>query len=295
MRHQVKTITLRDGVRMAYQVWQPEGAVRGTLILVHGVGEHGGRYGHVAEYFIEQGYACYALDHRGHGRNATAAPGLAMGYFPSLAEVVDDLHEFVGEVNKARPANRPVFMIGHSMGGLVTLYYLIRHHPPPSLIRGVVTSGAALDVGDGTPILQKSLLLNIISPLFPKFGVQAIPPEYVSRDVATVEGYKTDPLVFHGKVFARVAAELFRGCAYVKENLAKITLPMLILHGGEDKVVSPKCASILHAGISSPNKQMKLYEGLYHEIFNEPERNRVMGDVWVWLAAHGATGELKKG
>lgn len=293
MGQQTNTLKTPDGASLFTRAWMPEGLARGAILLVHGYGEHSGRYEHVADYFVKQGYMCFAMDSRGHGQSATAQSDVRMGYFPSFEQLGNDLALFVKVVDAQRPAGRPLFMIGHSMGGLLTLYYLVYHRPPPTMIRGAVTSGALLDVDTRAGAMTSSMVKSVLSPFLPKLGTMAVDPQLVSRDPAVVKAYQDDPLVYHGKIPARVAAEWIDACQFVKTSLKRISLPILVMHGGADQIVSPDCATIIHEGVSSPDKSIKIYEGLYHEIFNEQEQARVLADVWVWLAAHSGTGELK--
>jgi alpha-beta hydrolase superfamily lysophospholipase len=127
---------------------------------------------------------------------------------------------------------------------------------------------------------------KVISALMPKFGLIGLNAEGVSRDPAVVQAYVSDPLVWHGKITARLSAELVKAMQRVTAEATKITLPILIVQGSADKLVDPKGAQMLYEKVSSVDKAIKIYDGLYHEVYNEPEHDQVLGDVKAWLEAH---------
>jgi alpha-beta hydrolase superfamily lysophospholipase len=295
MKHQSDMLKTPDGTTLFTQSWLPEpskaGAAlttssasntpttagRGVIVIVHGLAEHSGRYSHVADYFTNAGYIVTALDHRGHGRSQ----GQQLGYFERFQGLVDDLHLFIKNLPSAWRA-APLYVLGHSMGGLLTLCYLIRYAPPVS---GVVLSGAALDIGENVPAVARGLIRQLAS-IAPKMGLAGIDSTAISRDPQVVKAYDGDAYVFRGRVKARVAMELRDACVFARQNLAKINRPMLIMHGSADRIVGPACADDIYADISSADKTLKRYEGLYHELYNEPEKLTVLNDVRLWLAAH---------
>jgi len=290
MQYQTGTFTASDGVKLATKMWTPDPSAptKGAIILVHGYGEHLGRYQHVAAYFVQQGYSVHGMDSRGHGQSK----GEMLGYFERFAQLSDDLAGFVKLMDSQRQGGKPLFILGHSMGGLETLHYLARYTPAPNVIRGFITSGALFDAGVDVPGMQKAMVRSL-SAISPKSGVVQLDSSTVSKDQAVVSAYDSDPLVFHGKIPARVAAEFMAARELILPLLKKITLPALIMHGGSDRLVRPDSARWIYGDLGSPDKTLKIYEGLFHEILNEPERTRVMADIWVWLASHGLTGELK--
>jgi alpha-beta hydrolase superfamily lysophospholipase len=291
MKHQIGTLTADDGTSLFMQHWLPDAdsAIQGYIIIAHGYADHSSRFEHVAAYFVNQGYAVYAMDSRGHGQSR----GKTLGYFERFDRLADDLAGFVKQVYAERMTNRPLFLIGHSMGGLLSLYYVIRHKPPLAMLRGLVTSGALLDAGEGVPGSQTFLVRQVLSPLLPQQGTITLDSGTISKDPAVVQAYDNDPNVYRGKLPARVAAEFIAAREYVVPNLNKIMLPILCMHGGADRLVNPKCTRLIYEKVGSSDKTIKIYDGLYHEIMNEPERTRVLADIWVWLAAHGSTGELR--
>jgi alpha-beta hydrolase superfamily lysophospholipase len=176
----------------------------------------------------------------------------------------------------------PIFLVGHSMGGLIAATHLVSHQ---SHYAGAILSGAAIQAAE-----EPSRLLlrasRVLSKLAPRLGVLALDAEGVSRDPAVVAAYRADPLVYTGKIGARLAAELVDAMAAVQPNAPRIELPMLLLHGAEDRLAAPAGSQFLHDHVSSADRQLKFYPGLYHEIFNEPERDVVIADVTRWIARH---------
>ncbi len=263
-----------NGSIIYYRVWQPEREPRAVLLLAHGYAEHSGRYTHVADYFVGRGYAVYALDHRGHGQSAGRR-----GYFKRFQFLVDDLDTFFGLVRQRAPG-RTVFLVGHSMGGLLAAAYTIQH---PDRLDGLVLSGAGVKVGgDVSPLLRA--LSGVISALLPRMGVTQLEAAAVSRDPEVVARYDSDPLTYRGKVPARVGAEMLRTAQWVMSEAHAITCPVLIMHGTEDKLADPAGSRELYGAIASQDKTLKLWDGLYHEIFNEPEKDQVLAFMRDWLA-----------
>lgn len=262
----------RDGMRLYWQAWEPDAAARDTVILVHGAAEHGGRYAHVAERLAGGGYAVYALDHRGHGRsNGTRA------MIDRLDRLVDDLGLFI-----ARVGGRP-FLVGHSMGGAVALSYAIRHG---DTISGLVLSGAAVAT-EAVPAPLEAITAAL-SKLAPNLPVFKISDDAVSRDPQVVRDYQNDPLNHAGKLPARTLAEIMRAMDTLPRDAVALRAPLLLLHGGEDRLCPPEGSRIVHANAGSADKTLKIYDGLYHEVFNEPERDQVLDDLVAWLAERAA-------
>ncbi len=285
MKHETDTFHTSGSVKLFVQKWMPDGDPKGTLVIAHGLNEHSGRYWHVAEYLARHNFNVYALDHRGHGQSR----GDTFGYFERFDILCEDLRRFIEWVRSVEKAG-PLFLLGHSMGGLLALYYTVRYQ---AMLKGVIISGAPLTTGReiAKPTLWLGRLLNWVNP---KAGVaQLLNTQDISRDAAVVKAYETDANVYLGKIRARVGTELLDAGAYVRANLRNITVPILILHGGADKVVSPTYAQVVYDDVSSADKKLKVYPGLYHEILNEPEKDRVLGEVWGWLFAHQATGGLR--
>lgn len=259
--------------RIHYCCWRPESDSKAGLVLVHGYAEHSGRYAHMADYFASLGYAVYALDHRGHGESAGRR-----GYFERFQFLVDDLDTFFGLVREREPERR-IFLVGHSMGGLLAAAYTIQH---PDKVHGLVLSSPWLRPTEGvSPLLQ--MLSGIIAALFPGMGVTRLAATAISRDPEIVARYDSDPLNYRGQVPARVGVEMLKTARRILRQTQTITCPVLIMHGTEDKLADPAGSRELYEAISSDDKTLKLWDGLYHEIFNEPEKEQVLAFMRDWL------------
>ena len=273
MTHQQSTLSSNSGCRIYTQNWQPSDEPKAVLILVHGLAEHSNRYVGIANYFTEQGYAVYALDHEGHGHSQ----GLR-GYINSFDDFLTTLDQYLNNIANQHPGKK-LFLVGHSMGGVISSAYLLEHQQK---LAGCILSGAALATGDVISPLQK-VVLNTLSKVLPKLPVLQLEANDVCHDPAVVEAYKNDPHVFTGKIRVRLITEILRTADRVLKNAANISLPMLILHGGDDKMASPSGSEKLYAGISSSDKTLKIYPGLYHEIFLEPEKLEIYAAIHTWL------------
>jgi alpha-beta hydrolase superfamily lysophospholipase len=265
-----------------WQAWTPDPAVAapvgvvGVVVLVHGLHEHGGRYGHVAERLAAAGYASYAVDHPGHGRS----PG-TRGNIGSMAATVDGVAALVRLAGERHP-EVPLFVYGHSLGGLIALQYLTG--APDPRVRGAVISGPALDTGTANGVQRA--LAPVLSRLLPDLGVLQLDADAVSRDPEVVRAYRTDPLDRMGKVRARTGAEMMKATAALPARLRSLTLPLFVLHGGADRLVPPAASEMVPAHAASQDLTRRVYPGLYHEPHNEPEKDQVLDDVVAWLDAH---------
>jgi alpha-beta hydrolase superfamily lysophospholipase len=266
------------GVRNAsiyYQAWLPEANVKAVLLVVHGAGEHSGRYMNVVNHFVPLGYAVYGYDHIGHGKSEGER-----GFIKRFEDYTDTLTSYYKMVT-AWQRDKPVFLLGHSLGGLIACYYLLEHQAD---FKGAVISAPAIKVGEGvSPALMT--MSKILSAFAPKAGLVAVDASAISRDPEVVKAYVNDPLVFHGKIPARMGGEVLKAMRYVTAEVDRISLPFIVVHGTADKLAEPAGAQMLYDRARSTDKTIKLYEGLYHEVFNEPERARVLKDVETWLEA----------
>jgi acylglycerol lipase len=243
-----------------YQVWQPEGAARAVLLVSHGFAEHSGRYGNVVDFFVPKGYAVYALDHRGHGRSDGERVKV-----DAFHDYVVDLKTFFNIVRKENPGKK-IFLIGHSMGSVISLLYACEFQKE---LAGLVTSGGGLS-RPGDPPMQRH-----------KPG-QALPSAMLSRDPTVIAAYENDPLVYRGPIPDNLG--MFDTAARLYDMVTGITLPTLVMagNGGPDG----KRSEVLYERIGAEDKTLKLYDGLLHEIFNEPEHIQVLGDLENWVKAH---------
>jgi acylglycerol lipase len=251
MKHQEGTFKGIQDASIYYQCWLPDDKSKAVLLIVHGLAEHSGRYMNVVNHFVPMGYAVYALDHIGHGKSSGTRV-----YVEQFEDYTDTLKSYFDMVRQWQP-EPPVFLMGHSMGGLIGAAYLLDHQTE---LAGAVLSGPAVKVHDN---VSPAFIFvgKVISALMPKFGLISLEAEGVSRDPAVVQAYVNDPLVHHGKTTARLSAELVKSIQRVTAEAAKITLPILLLQGSADKLVDPKGAQMLYDAVSSRDKTIRIYDG----------------------------------
>ena len=275
--HRDGTFAGVGGVRIFWQSWLPAGPPRGVVVIAHGLGEHSGRYAHVADRLTREGYAVYALDHRGHGRSAGHR-----ALIDRMVSAVTDLDTLVLRAVGDQGAGIPVFLLGHSMGGALSLCYSMRHQ---DRIDALALSGPLAAIDAASPVVR--IAAKVLSAAVPRLPVIALDSSLVSRDPAVVQAYKDDPLVHHGKFPARTVAELAAAVESFPEGVKSITVPTLILYGSADGLCPPAGSLMLGERIGAADCTVKSYPGLYHEILNEPEQEQVMDDLCAWLDAHG--------
>jgi acylglycerol lipase len=258
-----------------WQAWTVE-APGGVVVLVHGLHEHGGRYRAVAERLAAAGYASYTVDHPGHGRS----PG-PRGNIDSMAATVDGVAALTRLAGEGHPGV-PLFVYGHSLGGLIALQYLTG--TPDRRIRGGVISAPALDTGAANGV--QKVVAPVLSRVLPNLGVLALDAETISRDPQVVAEYRADPLNHLGKVRARTGSEMMLTVLGMPQRLRSLTLPLFVLHGGADRLVPTAASEMVPAHAGSTDLVRTVYAGLYHEPHNEPEKEQVLDDVVAWLDAH---------
>lgn len=272
---QVHTSSFRtvDGLTLATYSYLPEGRARAALIFSHGYAEHAGRYSALAEVLVAEGYAVYALDHRGHGRSEGKRANVRV-----FNEYVHDLARFIDVVRETRP-HPPRFLLGHSVGALIALQVALEH---PEKVEGAVLSAAFLQnaVPVPPPLAGAAKLIGWFLPDLP---VQGLDTTALARDEAVVSAYRDDPLVYHGKVKARLGYELLRTGPYVTGRARGIHLPILLQHGGADRISALAGSQRLLERLGSSDKTLKIYEGYYHEIYNDYGRDEVITDLLEWL------------
>ena len=263
------------GVRIVYDVWTPDTEPRGVVVLSHGLGEHAGRYHHVAERFGEAGLITYALDHRGHGRSGGKRVRVR-----SIDEYTGDFDTLVKTATAEHP-DLPRIVLGHSMGGGIVFTYGVEHSGDYDLM---VLSGPAVAANVGVPPV-KAFFGKAVGSLLPDLPVEELDANAVSRDPAVVAAYNADPLVWHGKVPAGIAKALLKVGETMPQRARGLTAPLLVVHGGADRLVPAAGSERLVECVGSADVNRKVYPELYHEVFNEPERDRVLDDVTAWIEA----------
>jgi len=257
----------RAGTRQLRRQWKAVGSARAIVVLVHGIGEHTGRYEHVGARFSEAGFHTVAFDQRGHGQTEGTRT-----YVDSFDSFLDDVED---HMEVSRRQDLPVILLGHSMGGLICTAYAVSERPQPDLL---VLSGPAL--GANVPTWQR-VLAPKIAQLAPKLFMPAdFDATVLSRDPAVQQAYKDDPLIKSGAT-VKIGAELFAAMESVADQLDQLSVPTLCLHGADDELV-PATTSRPLDGL--PGVERRELAGLRHEIFNEPEGPEVLDEVVAWIS-----------
>jgi alpha-beta hydrolase superfamily lysophospholipase len=276
MKHTEGTFKGVRDLDIYYQGWLPEREVKAVILIVHGLGEHCGRYMNHVNRFTPLGYAFYGLDHIGHGKS-----GGGREQINRFEDFTAPLTAYYKMVKEWQPG-KPIFILGHSMGGLITSFYLLDNQDK---FKGAIISAAGVKVPANISPMTITMG-KILSALAPTAGLLALDPNGISRDPQVVKAYVESPLVFHGKTPARLAAEMLRAMLRVTAEAGKISLPLFLLHGSADKLVDPPASQMLYDKAGSKDKTLKIYEGLVHEVHNEPERETMFKDLEAWLQVH---------
>lgn len=278
MRHtdgylEIRHSEARGSSKLYEQCWEPESECRAAVLLVHGLGEHSSRYKHVADHLTRRGFVVQSLDHYGHGKS----DGLA-GYVERFSVYLDGVAAALQKTRDQHPG-LPLFLVGHSMGGLIAAAFLLRH---PDVFRACVLSGPAFKSDQAPPAIVIALirLIAVLAPTLPLIQLDA---SGVSRDPAVVDAYMRDPLVHHGKLSARLLAQMSAAMKVTLARAADINVPVMLMHGEDDQLTSPAGSAEMYEKIGSTDKKLKTYPGLFHEIFNEPEQEAVLSDMSAWL------------
>lgn len=263
-----------DGLRIHARRWLPASEPAAVIVLVHGLSEHSGRYQAFGEELSRQGYAVHAADLRGHG--LSDGPRIFVRAFDVF---VADLVCWLDHVRSEHPG-RPLFLFGHSMGGLIVASLAVRHNMAD--VRGLIFSAAALRVSDEVaPALRR--IAGAASLLFPTLRIVQVRSKKLSRDPLVVARFQSDPLVYHGCMPNRTAGEILSAARRIQNDYRAVRLPFLAMHGTCDAVTDPQGSRQLYEQAPSTDKTLKLYDGLYHDLLNEPERGQVVADVAAWL------------
>jgi len=274
MRTGADTFKSHKGQNIYYRSWLPDDEPRAVLLIVHGLAEHSGRYGNLVNHFAPRGYALYGPDHIGHGKS----DGTRV-FVERFDDFIRPLNALFRMIRQWHPG-KPVYLVGHSMGGLIAVIYLIEN---PEDMAGAILSAPAVKIPERMSSFAV-LAAMVLSNLFPKIGIMELDSDGISRDNAVVYAYRHDPLVYRGKITARLGTEMYRAMQRVASQASAIATPLLILQGSADRMVSPEGARTLYEKAGTTDKRLKLYDGLYHEVFNEPEYEEIMKEVERWLA-----------
>jgi alpha-beta hydrolase superfamily lysophospholipase len=280
--HEEGGFTSPDGVELYQQRWGPAAPARAQVVLAHGLGEHGGRYGRLVAALVESGLAVTAPDHRGHGRS----PG-QRGHVRRWGQYRGDLGAVLAEV-RGGSEGAPLFLYGHSMGALIALDLVLeasRGEDAGSFgLDGLILSGIPLEpVGIASPwLIALARVLSVILPRMPLSP--GIGPDALSRDPEVWRAYEADPLV-HRRATARWGAEALATIERTKRDLGRLTLPVLAVHGGADPLNAPRGSREVIRRASSSDRTLRVYEGARHEPHNDFGWEAVVADVVAWIEA----------
>jgi acylglycerol lipase len=262
------------GIKIFVRSWRPEAKPRAVVVICHGVNSHGGQYTWVARQFAAAGLAPFALDLRGRGKSEGER-----FYVEDVAEYVSDVANTI-KLAKSRNPGLPVFLLGHSAGGVVSSTYVVDNQAE---LAGFICESFAFQVP--APGFALAAIKGI-SHIAPRLPVLKLKNEDFSRDPKAVAELNSDPLIAHEVQPAITVAALVRADERLREEFPKITLPVLIMHGTDDKATVCHGSQFFYDTAGSRDKTLKLYEGHYHDLFNDIGKEGVMADVKGWIDAH---------
>jgi alpha-beta hydrolase superfamily lysophospholipase len=271
-----------DGIELAGLALRPDGPPRAALAMVHGLGEHVGRYADLHRALLAAGFAVGAADLRGFGRS----PGVR-GHVDTWDDYRADAAAIVTLAGSLAPG-RPIFLFGHSMGGLIVLDLALRR---PHGLSGVIASGPALvPAGARRPLLEAAS--RLLSAVAPRRTIElGLDPAGLSTDPAVVADYLADPLV-HGRVSMRWGAEILRTMARTRERAAGFALPLLLMHGADDPINAPEGSRAFHEACGHPDATLRLYPGARHEVHHDVGRVQFERDLLRWLRERSMRAEV---
>ena len=272
MKHREETLIGFDGRELFFQSWEPEGAPRAIIAIVHGGFEHSGHYGFLVDSLVDKGFALAGLDLRGHGKSKGKR-----GHIMDWNEIREDMGSYLSKLQKEFPG-RPLFLFGHSVGGTIALDYALRRSPA---LAGVILSGAGISTGNASRVL---LTINkLISAVFPSFSVNAnFDFSIVTRDPRVVKEYESDPLILSA-LSARFWAECLKTIAWVRDHASDWELPLLVLHGSEDQNMPIEDIKEFFGDLTCEDKELITYEGGYHCPYNDLQKEQVFSDIEMWI------------
>lgn len=274
MKHLESSYKTHDGLNLYLQAWLPD-APKASLLLVHGLGEHSGRYSQLVNKLTEIGIAVFSFDGRGHGKSASN--GLT-AFIDTAEDYLKDIHALVEKVQNYI-SGIPVFIFGHSMGGGLVAGYVLKYKPK---VAGVILSSPAIKEAEGTSSVLIALS-GLVNRLFPKLKVLQLDISGISRIPEEVEKYKSDPLVYQKNVPARTGFELYHLMQFIQRNAEQFSSPVLLIHGDADRLTNPKGSNLLFEKASSADKTIRIIPGGYHELLNDLNREEVRELILNWI------------
>lgn len=261
-----------DGTQLFYQTWVPDSPMA-VLVVVHGLGDHSGRYGPFTRYFVERGFAVALYDQRGHGRSEGER-----GHAEQFQDFLQDLAQFV-QLTKERFPKLPLFLVGHSFGGQVALNFVVRYAKG---LRGIVLCSPNVVLKLPVPNWKKKVAAWAKDSMGRMKISHQLDSKLLSHAPGVVAAYDNDPLVFT-HVTARLGAIIMHNLDIIMALASRIHLPALFLQAGDDAICDPEGTRAFFQRVPIANKQLKIYDGMYHELFNETDRDRVFADTEIWL------------
>lgn len=263
------------GLNIFTRVWRPEvTSPRAVVVLSHGFNAHSGHYGWVAEQLVQSGFAVYALDHRGRGHSDGDR-----FFVQTMSEFVDDLGTFIRQTKEREPG-LPVFLLGHSAGGVISCVYALEHQ---SELAGLICESFAFRI----PAPDFALaVIKGLSHIAPHAHVLKLPNEAFSRDPKVVQALNQDPLIANEVQPTQTLAAMVRADERLEKEFSRITLPVLIVHGTLDKVTKPSGSQFFFDKTGSKDKTLKLYDGHFHDLLNDVGKETVLADIRTWIEAH---------
>jgi acylglycerol lipase len=265
-----------NGKKIAAKEWKPTGKPKAIVVIVHGIGEHSGRYQHVAEFFTKNGIGVFSFDILGHGRSEGKR-----GHACSYANICEDVQHSIDDAKKEFPET-PIFLYGHSLGGELVLYHTIINK---AKVNGIIGTGVCFRQTFPVPKI-KFVIANIASKLMPALTMSTnIEVSNISRDPKVVHAYTTDPLV-HPMISSQTGMDLLSYGEWLLANANKLHVPMLLMQGADDHLVDPKAVAEFARKAPKSLITYKEWKGLYHEIHNEPEQNTVLKYIVDWILKH---------
>ena len=276
MQHSTGSLSAHDGLQLFTQTWQPDEPAKAAVLLVHGINEHSGRYEYMASHLVAHGIAVYSYDHRGHGQSA--GPRV---YVDSFDEYVDDLAIVFRNIRE-QTGELPLFLMGHSLGGLIASLFIVNRRPE---LHALILSSPALQIPpDLSPLKQK--LVGIINRVAPRLILGKLEIDHISRDKSVQDAYIADPLTNNKGIRARMGFESLQAMKRVRQHPEAFTMPLYLFHGTADRITDPNGSKWLYAEAPSADKALRLFDGLFHETMNEPERDEVLAELSDWITAH---------
>ena len=275
---QEETFDSVGGLKIFLRSWRPGGTPRAVIVICHGVNSHGGQYAWPAEQFVKNGFAVYALDLRGRGKSEGER-----FYVENVAEYVSDVAGAV-KIAKSREPGLPLFLLGHSAGGVVSCVYTLENQAE---LTGFICESFAFQVPAPSFVLAAVKGLSHVAPRVPALKLKN---EDFSRDPKAVEALNNDPLTAHEAQPAITVAALVRADERLREEFPLITLPILIMHGTDDKATVCHGSEFFYKTAGSKDKTLKLYEGHYHDLLNDFGKETVIADITAWIEKRSSAG-----